>query len=83
MRIRRIDDAIERCRKHLSAAGSVDKEVENLLVQVNHRHNIAHGEGSDATLEEVKQYYESGHEVLDYFKDALFWSEEEDAESDD
>lgn len=155
MRIRRIDDAIERCRKHLSSAGAVDKEVEALLAQsllilicaefekkfralimercssvtdkpvneyigsytqtilrslqldaisgtlarfgpmhkeefmrrrdgnkqagqmyssiVADRNRVAHGEGSDATLEDVKQYYEMGHEVLDYFRDALFW----------
>ena len=155
MHIRRIDDAIERCRKHLSAVGAVDKEVEVLLAQsllilicaefekkfralimercssvtdkpvneyigsytrtilrslqldaisgtlarfgpmhkeefmrrhdgnkqagqmyssiVADRNRVAHGEGSDATLEDVKQYYEMGHEVLDYFRDALFW----------
>ena len=155
MRIRRIDDAIERCGKHLSTAEAVDKEVEVLLAQsllilicaefekkfraliiercssvtdksvseyigsytqtilrslqldaisgtlarfgpmhkeefmrrrdgnkqaeqmyssiVSDRNRVAHGEGSDATLEDVKQYYEMGHEVLDYFRDALFW----------
>lgn len=155
MRIRRIDDAIERCGKHLSTAEAVDKEVEVLLAQsllilicaefekkfraliiercssvtdksvseyignytqtilrslqldaisgtlarfgpmhkeefmrrrdgnkqaeqmyssiVADRNRVAHGEGSDATLEDVKQYYEMGHEVLDYFRDALFW----------
>lgn len=155
MRIRRIDDAIERCGKHLSAAEAVDKEIEVLLAQsllilicaefekkfrslimercssvtdkpvneyigsytqtilrslqldaisgtlarfgpmhkeefmrrrdgnkqaeqmyssiVADRNRVAHGEGSDATLEDVKQYYEMGHEVLDYFRDALFW----------
>ena len=155
MRIRRIDDAIERCGKHLSTAEAVDKEVEVLLAQsllilicaefekkfraliiercssvtdksvreyigsytqtilrglqldaisgtlarfgpmhkeefmrrrngnkqaeqmyssiVADRNRVAHGEGSDATLEDVKQYYEMGHEMLDYFRDALFW----------
>ena len=155
MRIRRIDDAIKRCMRHLSTVQTVDKEVENLLAQsllilicaeferkfrelirercssvsdgsiskyieshiaraprglklsdvsgtlaqfgsthkeefdrqrgedrqaedmyssiVSNRHRVAHGEGSNATLEEVKQYYERGHEVLDYFRDALFW----------
>lgn len=155
MRIRRIDDAIERCGKHLSTAEAVDKEVEVLLAQsllilicaefekkfraliiercssvtdksvseyigsytqtilrslqldaisgtlarfgpmhkeefmrrrdgnkqaeqmyssiVADRNRVAHGESSDATLEDVKQYYEMGHEVLDYFRDALFW----------
>ena len=160
MRIRRIDDAIERCRKHLSAAEAVDKEVEVLLAQsllilvcaefekkfralimercssvtdkpvneyigsytqtilrslqldaisgtlarfgpmhkeefmrrrgedkqaeqmyisiVADRNRVAHGEGSDATLEDVKQYYEGGHVLLDYFKDAL-WIEDDAA----
>lgn len=154
MRIRRIDDAINRCVRHLSTAQAIDKEVESLLAQsllilicaeferkfrelirercssisdgsigryidshiaraprglklsdvsgtlaqfgsthkeefdrqrgenrqaedmyssiVSNRHRVAHGDGSNATLEEVKQYYERGHEVLDYFKDALF-----------
>ena len=35
------------------------------------RHLVAHGEGSKATMREVKQYYEEGHAVLDYFRDAL------------
>ena len=160
MRIRRIDDAIERCRKHLSAAEAIDKEVEILLAQsllilicaefekkfralimercssvtdkpvneyigsytqtilrslqldaisgtlarfgpmhkeefmrrrgedkqteqmyssiVADRNKVAHGEGSDATLEDVKQYYEGGHVLLDYFKDAL-WLEDDAA----
>ena len=61
-----------------------NRQIESMYSSIiNNRHNIAHGEGSNATLEEVKQYYENGHEVLDYFKDALFWSEEEDAENDD
>ena len=39
------------------------------------RNSVAHGEGSSATLEEVKRYYEGGHVLLDYFKDAL-WIED-------
>ena len=160
MRIPRIDDAIERCRRHLSAAEAIDKEVEILLAQsllilicaefekkfrtlimercssvtdksvneyigsytqtiprslqisaisdtlarfgpahreefkrrrddnkqiesmyssiVSDRNKVAHGEGSDATLEDVKQFYEGGHEVLDYFRDALLGSQNND-----
>ena len=42
---------------------------ENILVN---RNLVAHGEeGSNATMQDVKQYYEEGHVVLDYFRDAL------------
>ena len=160
MRIHRIDDAIERCGRHLSSTQTADKEVENLLAQsllilicaefekkfralimercssvtdkpvnkyigsytrtilrslqlnavsetlarfgpmhkeefkcrrdknkqtktmynsiVTNRNKVAHGEGSDATLKDVKQFYEGGHVVLDYFKDAL-WIEDDAA----
>ena len=160
MRIHRIDDAIERCGKHLSAAKAVDKEVEVLLAQsllilicaefekkfraliiercssitdkpvseyigsytqtilrslqldsisgtlgrfgpmhkeefkrrreedtqadsmyssiVANRNKVAHGEDSSATLEDIKRYYEGGHVLLDYFKDAL-WIENDAA----
>lgn len=157
MRIERIDAALERCVKYLSATDTTDKEIENLLTQsllilicaefekkfrelirercssvndksineyveshirrsprglkpsdvagmlaqfgrahkdefdrrrdedrqsesmyssiVTNRNGVAHGQGSSATLEEVKRYYEGGHVLLDYFKDAL-WIEE-------
>lgn len=39
------------------------------------RHEIAHGEGSAVTVGDVKQYYEHGHCVLDYLRDALFQDE--------
>ena len=35
------------------------------------RHHVAHEKGSEATMQEVRQYYEEGHVVLDYFRDAL------------
>ena len=41
---------------------------ENILVN---RNDVAHKEGSNATMRDVKQYYEEGHVVLDYFRDAL------------
>ncbi len=42
---------------------------------LNNRHKIAHGEGSAVTFGDVKQYYEHGHCVLDYLRDALFQDE--------
>lgn len=41
---------------------------ENILVN---RNRVAHKEGSSATMRDVRQYYEEGHVVLDYFRDAL------------
>ncbi len=38
---------------------------------LTNRNLVAHGEGSGATLRDVKRYYEEGHAVLDYFGDAL------------
>jgi len=38
---------------------------------VTNRHAVAHSEGSNATLREVKQFYEKGHVVLDLFREAL------------
>lgn len=38
---------------------------------VTNRHNVAHSEGSNATFREVKQFYEEGHIVLDFFQNAL------------
>ena len=38
---------------------------------LTNRNRVAHGEGSNATMREVKRYYEKGHVVLDYFRDAL------------
>jgi hypothetical protein len=36
------------------------------------RNSVAHGEGSSATFGDVKRYYEEGHVVLDYFREALW-----------
>jgi len=41
---------------------------------VTNRHSIAHSEGSNATFREAKQFYEEGHMVLDFFRDALLTS---------
>ena len=47
---------------------SGEPSYENILVN---RNDVAHKEGSNATMRDVKQYYEEGHVVLDYFRDAL------------
>ena len=36
------------------------------------RNSVAHGEGSNVTFRDIVRYYEEGHVVLDYFRDALF-----------
>lgn len=38
---------------------------------VTNRHGVAHSEGSNMTFREVKQFYEEGHVVLDFVKQAL------------
>ncbi|MCY4673430.1 MAG: HEPN domain-containing protein [Bacteroidetes bacterium] len=38
---------------------------------LTNRNSVAHGEGTNATFEEVKMYYEQGHIILDYFEQAL------------
>jgi hypothetical protein len=38
---------------------------------VVNRHRIAHSMGTNATFREVRQFYEKGHIVLDFFRDAL------------
>lgn len=38
---------------------------------VTNRHTVAHSEGSNVTFLEVKQFYEQGHVVLDFFQDTL------------
>lgn len=56
-----------------------NKQAESMYSSiVTNRNSVAHGEGSNATLEEVRRYYEGGHVLLDYFKDAL-WIEDDTA----
>lgn len=38
---------------------------------LTNRRQVAHGEGSNATMRDVRRYYEEGHVVLDYFRAAL------------
>nr|VFJ75749.1 MAG: hypothetical protein BECKFW1821C_GA0114237_10873 [Candidatus Kentron sp. FW] len=39
---------------------------------VTNRHDVAHAQGSHATFREVKRFYEEGHVILDFFREALF-----------
>lgn len=38
---------------------------------VTNRHGVAHTTGGNTTFPEIKRFYEEGHVVLDYFRDAL------------
>lgn len=49
-----------------------DGVVEMYSSIVVSRNAVAHGGASQATLREVRQFYEAGHAVLDYF-DAALW----------
>ena len=56
-------------RRRLNKNHRAKTMYENILVN---RNLVAHGEkDSKATMLDVKQYYEEGHVVLDYFRDAL------------
>ena len=55
-------------RRRLDENNTVKAMYGNILTN---RNLVAHGEGSNATMREVKRYYEEGHVVLDYFRDAL------------
>ena len=59
------DDFKRRLKKNDRAKIMYENILEN-------RNLVAHGEeDSKATMLDVKQYYEEGHVVLDYFRDAL------------
>lgn len=38
---------------------------------ITNRHDTAHGVGSNLTFVDVKRFYEEGHIVLDFFREAL------------
>lgn len=58
----------EEFRQRLNENGIVKNMYDSILVN---RNSVAHGEGSAASFRDVKRYYEEGHVVLDYFRDAL------------
>jgi hypothetical protein len=41
---------------------------------VTNRHCVAHSTGSNVSFNDVKEFYEKGHIVLDYFRDVLMMS---------
>ena len=43
---------------------------------VINRHLVAHAEGTNVTFKDVKQFYEEGHVILDYFNDSLLENNE-------
>ena len=59
----------EAFNQHLENNEKVKSRYDSIL---SNRNQVAHGGGSNATLREVKEYYEEGHLVLDYLRDALF-----------
>ena len=49
-----------------------DKRIESSYASiVSNRHLVAHGEGSTASFNDVKQFYEDSHQILDYFESAI------------
>lgn len=51
---------------------SKDKRIENSYSSiVSNQHLAAHGKGSTASFEDVKQFYENSHEILDYFESVI------------
>ena len=40
---------------------------------ITNRHDTAHSIGSNLTFEDVKQFYQEGHAVLDFFRKALLY----------
>ena len=59
-------------RRLLNENRPCDTHYESLR---NNRNKVAHGDGCNATIMDLKQYYEGAHEVLDHFKRALWVSE--------
>ncbi len=57
--------------ERLEAEDDVGEMYTSIVVS---RNSVAHGGASQATFGEVRQFYENGHVVLDYF-DAALWLE--------
>lgn len=58
----------EEFRRRLNENGIVKNMYDSILTN---RNSVAHGGVSAASFQDVKRYYEEGHVVLDYFRDAL------------
>ena len=55
-------------KRRLDENQKVKAMYESMLTN---RNQVAHGGGSNATMQDVRRYYEEGHVVLDYFREAL------------
>lgn len=55
-------------KRRLDENQKVKTMYESMLAD---RNQVAHGEGSIATMRDVRQYYEEAHVVLDHFRAAL------------
>lgn len=59
-------------KKQFNDCMSSNKRIESSYSSiVSNRHLVAHGEGSMASFEDVKQFYEDCHEILDHFESAI------------
>ena len=58
----------EKFREQIQNNQRVETYYSNILTN---RHSVAHSEGSNATFQEVKKFYEEGHVLLDFFREAL------------
>ncbi|MCY3869095.1 MAG: HEPN domain-containing protein [Gemmatimonadetes bacterium] len=58
----------------------MDNKIQETLYSniITNRNQVAHAEGSNATFKDVKEFYEEGHIVLDFFSEALL---EDDTDS--
>ena len=58
----------EKFRQQIENNQRAETYYSNILTN---RHSVAHSEGSNATFQEVKKFYEEGHVLLDFFREAL------------
>ena len=72
-----IGDAVSRfgdtCREKFARLRSEDSGAwEAYRSIVTNRNHVAHGRPVQVTMSDVEEYYENGHVVLDWFKEALW-----------
>lgn len=58
----------DKFRKKLISNKSVESNYSSIL---NNRHRVAHGDGTIASFRDVKNFYEKGHVLLDFFQESL------------
>ena len=68
-----LKDLGEQYQTAWSARRSENRQAEAAYSNiVEQRHQTAHESGSNATFQEVRAWYESGHIILDFFRETLF-----------